>query len=73
METREYFVQMDTLMPIAWERMAEGQAICFSPYATNMLSKLCTTARNLYTCKHYSRFLRRFWRRGKGWIRRHLP
>jgi hypothetical protein len=22
---------------------------------------------------HYSRPLRRFWRRGMGWLRRHLP
>lgn len=152
METRECFVQMDRLMPIVRERLADGQKIRFSPRGTSMLPMLrqgvdsvvlsplpkilrkydlplyqrtngqyvlhrIITAEDTYTCIgdnqfvsepgveysqmialvtafcrgdrqytvhdlryriycrfwHYTRPLRRYWRRGKAWIRRHLP
>lgn len=151
MEAKACFVQIDSLMPVFKERLAEGQTIRFSPRGTSMLPMLrqgidsvilsplpeklqkydlplyqrangqyvlhrIIEADDSYTCIgdnqfvselgveysqmialvtafyrgdkeykvtdwryrlycrfwHHSRPLRRFWRRGKGWIRRHL-
>ena len=152
MEAKEYLVQIDSLMPVFRERLAQGQSIRFSPRGTSMLPMLrqgidsvllspvpeklrkydlplyqrkdgryvlhrIVEVGQTFTCMgdnqfvpepgleqgqmialvtafyrrekeykvsdwryrlycrfwHHSRPLRRFWRRGKGWIRRHLP
>lgn len=40
METREYFTQLDTLMPLFRERLAAGQKVKFSPRGVSMLPML---------------------------------
>lgn len=151
METKEYFTQLDNLMPLFRERLAAGQKIRFSPRGISMLPMLrqgidtvtlaplpqklrkydlplyqrdngqyvlhrVVKAGDTYTCIgdnqfvlepglrhdqmialvtaftrgdreyavtdpryrlycilwHHSRPLRRFYRRAKGWLRRHL-
>ena len=40
MESKEYFVQLDTMMPLIRERLAEGQKVRFSPRGISMLPML---------------------------------
>lgn len=40
METKEISVQLDTMMPLIRERLAEGQSVRFSPRGTSMLPML---------------------------------
>lgn len=40
METKEYFTQLDNLMPLFRERLAAGQKVKFSPRGTSMLPML---------------------------------
>ncbi len=40
MEVKEYFTQLDNLMPLMRERLAAGQKIQFSPRGTSMLPML---------------------------------